>query len=259
VDIKINDFLQNSHIQKFINQAKELQNKQTPALLLSFNVSKKIDMFKVYFEIDRIYSEEVITQFLPTSEDFLKFVKYWNRSRESSLCFGKKITDTGDVVDYFHIKFDPAKKVYREFPEFLAPKFTDRSYDLNSETGVSYEYINGKKIQKNYFYYTMPLDKIFIAKKFNLSFDNPSHYEYTEFENDCKVISVYDQNFSTNDAVIRFLDKANNPIINHLVDYFNTNYELLPQFYGVYKNFAKTAIYWSLTNRKELWNMFNDR
>lgn len=250
--MNIEAYLQNKHIQNFVREIQTLQNKKQPAFLISFNVSTVIESFKIYYEIDRKYSKDEVCKFLPTEEDFFKFIPYWNSVRESSLCLGKKITKDLVPIDYFHIKFDPYKKVYADYHEFKKPAFVSKNYDLNSETGVSFEYINGIKQQKNYFYYRHPLDKIYISDKFNVSCEGVDHFEYTEFVNKSKIISVYDNNFNTNNCVEKFLVSLKNNVVNDLVNHFKRNYNLMPEFFGVYRGGEVVAIYWSITTRPDL-------
>jgi len=252
--MNIQAYTQNKHVQNFVRDIQTLQNKKRPAFLISFNVSTVIESFKVYYEIDRQYNSDEVCRFLPTERDFFKFMPYWNPARESSLCFGKKITKDFVPIDYFHIKFDPHKKVYADYHEFKKPAFVSKNYDLNSETGVSFEYMNGVKQQKNYFYYRHPLDKIYISDKFNISCEGVDHFEYTEFANKSKIISVHDNNFNKNNDVEEFLFSLKNKVVDELVDHFKKHYNLAPEFFGVYKGGEVVAIYWSLTARPDLQN-----
>ena len=254
---KIENFLENAHLKEFVKNAKLLENKDRPAFLISFNVSDDLETFKIYYEIDRQYSNDTIKKFLPTEKDFVKFIPYWNKERESSLCFGIKIDKKLNPIQYFHIKFDPLKKIYLDYPEFKKPKFFDRSYDLKTETGVSFEYQNNSSIQKNYFYFHTLRDKVFISSKFNVPFENVNHFEYTEFSDKNKVIAVHDNYFTPDKCVKTYLLSLNNSKINDCVRYFEEKYNLAPEFYGVYENNKIIAIYWSLTTKQHLHNIFS--
>jgi len=257
MNIKIEQFLESAHLKEFVKSAKQLENKPRPAFLISFNISDDFETFKIYYEIDRQYSVDTIKKFLPTEKDFLKYIPYWNNNRESSLCFGIKIDKNFNPIQYFHIKFDPNKKIYNDFAEFKKPKFFDRSYDLNTETGVSFEYKNETSIQKNYFYFHSLRDKVFISSKFNVPFENVNHFEYTEFSDKNKVIAVHDNYFNPDKCVKSYLLGLKNDKINQSILYFEEKYNLSPEFYGVYENNKVVAIYWSLTSKQHLHHLFS--
>ena len=254
---KMEQFLQSAHLKEFVKNAKQLDNKQRPAFLISFNISNDFETFKIYYEINKQYPLDVLKKFLPTEKDFLKYIPYWNKDRESSLCFGIKIDKNLNPIQYFHIKFDPSKKIYNDFAEFSTPKFFDRQYDLSTETGVSFEYQNGIGIQKNYFYFHTLQDKAFISSKFNVPLENVNHFEYTEFSDKNKVIAVHDNYFNADKCVKSYLLGLKNERIKESIIYFEEKYNLSPEFYGVYGDNKVVAIYWSLTTKQHLHHMFS--
>jgi len=252
---KIEKLMFHRDIVKFVQKSSMLKvgnDQRGMARLISFNISNDIDMFKYYYELDEIPSDEMILNFLPYKEEFLEYTKFWNPKEYSSLAFGKKVTNNNSL-DYFHVKFDPERKIYLKFKEFECPKLISRNYNINTQTGVSFEYEKNKKIKKNYFYFYTPVDKIYINKHFKLNIENLNlidHFEYTEFEdlNKNKVIAVYNNTGFKNCYDV--LRDMNNDRVNIVLDYFIEKYSLYPVLFGQYKKDNTVAIYWSLTHKE---------
>lgn len=255
-------FYNNVCVQKYIKDINSTfrGDKGKPlATLISFNFYKdKIHTFKLYGEIFREFTDNEIELFLPTAKDFQTYFPYWNNKRDSSLCFGIKLDYDYKPIYYTHIKFDPNKKIYEKFPQFKTPSLIDVNYDYKTtETGISFEYYNKQTIEKRYWYFHDEEYKKNVAQKFNLSYEYLEHIEYTEYkDNKSKVILVYDYpqdwgyeslNNTPADYVYKELKKYNYPIMNMYVDFFKSEFNLYPKFFGTYSKDGIVSVYWSLT------------
>lgn len=218
--------------------------------LLSFNFkNKKIVNFKVYCEIFREFNDNEILQFLPESENFKKYFKFWNRELPSSLCFGIKINRKLIPTQYFHIKF-----IDTLLPEFKDCKIFKERPTFN-RTGISFEYEKNKIVKKYYFYYTNKEDISYFLEKNNINekIENVDHIEFTEFDTgEQKIIVVYHyQNFSSFDVIREKF--YNVPSIKRSVEYFKQTHDILPSYIGIYKN-TTLGIYWSISSKPLLYN-----
>jgi len=210
--------------------------------LISFNFREnELLNFKIYCEIFRKFKKYEILKFLPTDKEFSYYFNYWDTELPSSLCFGIKVNTNHDVTQYFHIKLNC---VLREFTECkiykTRPSFT--------RTGISYEYTKEQIKKKYYFYYTKTEDIEFFKNTYNLVLENGciDHIEFTEFDDgEQKIIVVYSYK---NEAAYSNIQKEffQYNTLKQCVEYFVQDHNLLPCYFGVYKN-NTIALYWSIT------------
>jgi hypothetical protein len=146
-------FLKNNSVKEFINNInntnrglKIINNKIRPlACLISFNfIKNKITNFKIYCEIFKNFKDDDILKFLPNAEDFKKYIKFWGKTIESSLCFGIKIDRHQVPTQYFHIKFSE-NTFLEEFNNLEISKIFNIT---NKRKGLSIEYTKQNKIIK---------------------------------------------------------------------------------------------------------------
>jgi len=255
------NFYNSLPIQKFIKNinnigrgVKDINQTGFPSklsTLISFNFKEnKLLNFKIYCEIFRKFKKYEILKFLPTDKDFNYYFSYWDNTLSSSLCFGIKVDKDHLPTQYFHIKLNRVIKefteckIYKERPTF-------------KRTGISFEYTGSSVKKKYYFYFTESDDIEYFKQKYNLTLDGGciDHIEFTEFDNgDQKIIVVYSYK---NEAAYSNIQKTffHHTLIKDCVEYFTQDHDLLPCYFGVYKN-NTIALYWSVTE-KELKNVVN--
>ena len=222
-------------------------NTTSPAILVSVNISNNaVISYKLYFEIKHELSNKDILKFLPYSDDYRKYIPYWDSNRESSLCVGLKLNNS-TYREYLHIKFE-SNNVLEVDSELERPKLISIPF-LSKKRGVSFEYLKHVSVKKNYFYFYHPLEKKFIKNKFNIS-DEVDHFEYTEIGDESKVIAVHNTNEIAQS--LNFLSLQNSICINQWIDWFKKTFSIEPTLYGIYDN-NTVSIYWSFTGKtKEL-------
>jgi len=241
-------FLKNNEVKAFIDNINTIsrgKKHKKLSTLLGVNIdSNKIISVKLYFEIYRLFLKSEIIKFLPTSEDFFRYQLYWNKSIDSSLCFGiKKINN--EIIRYFHIKLDPCFN--KKFTKDFTPKFLKQSFNDNNHIGISYEY--GKKQTKIKRYYYLKDDKSIndFFVNYNINPDNLidlDHIEYTEFDTESKYILV--KKFNANKQHI-YKEVKTAVQENNCIDLIKKELNLDPCFYGKYNDAAITSVYFSLT------------
>ena len=221
--------------------------------LISFNVSDEILNFKIYSELFRnTFTDEEILRFIPSTVEFKKYLKFWDDSKPSSLCFGIKIDKNLVPTNYTYLKLKFEGEIVDQF------KTNDLGLNYTSDfVGIAYEYKNGKTVEKKYWYYD-DVDNIQkIITRFNLQsevLDHPIyHIEYTEFASgESKIIIVYDY-YNSIHANSSFLDdlihSSFSDTTKNLVWFMKNEFCLEPRYFGVYdKNI--TSLYWSLTGKE---------
>lgn len=250
-------FYNNKNIVKFIYNINKLDrgkkniNNEFNKLssLISFNFyKKKIYSFKIYCEVFRQFFPNEILKFLPTDKDFNYYLNFWDNSIHSSLCFGIKLDRKYNPINYFHIKFGKYSSELNEFKKLNI--FKEITYK-NHKLGISYEYRSiNNFVKKYYVYFYNKLEIMYLLKKYSLEEDVSiiDHIEYTEFNNNDKIIVVYKlDNFKTPYLTKKQLYKSGNKIIKNCIDFFNNEFGILPVYFGKYKNHT-LGLYWSLTN-----------
>jgi len=208
---------------------------------ISFNFYKnKISLFKLYCEVYKKFSEHEVLRFLPCSKDYNKYIDYWDKNKESGLCFGFKLNRQFQPINYFHIKFG---KNYK-FTNILINK------DINTkdhDQGVSYEYVCGSLLEKKYIYFKDKDEIKFLLRLFKINENTKllNHIEYTETASYKKVILIYNLVNYKNEKTIT----GESPVQRKCIEYFRKFHNLLPVYRGKYDSNIH-SYYWSLTDNR---------
>jgi hypothetical protein len=208
---------------------------------ISFNFyNNKISLYKLYCEVHKKFSEDEVLKFLPCTKDYNTYLDYWDKDKQSGLCFGFKLNRKFKPINYFHIKFG---KNYK-FANVLIDK------DINTkdhDQGISYEYACGSVLEKRYIYFKDKDEIKFLLKLFNIN-ENPellNHVEYTETASYKKIILIYNLvNFKNQKTIA-----GESPVQRKCIDYFRKTHNLLPVYRGKYDS-SMHSYYWSLTNNR---------
>jgi hypothetical protein len=208
---------------------------------ISFNFYKnKISLFKLYCEVYKKFNTDEILKFLPNLKDYNNYIDFWDKEKQSGLCFGFKLNRKLQPINYFHIKFG---KNYK-FTNILIDKDIDTK---NHDQGISYEYMCNSVLEKKYIYFRDKDEIKFLLNRFNIN-ESPellNHIEYTETQNYKKVILIYDLvDFKSKKPIL-----GESPVQRKCIDYFWKTHNLLPVYRGKYDTNIY-SYYWSLTNNR---------
>jgi len=149
------------------------------------NFDKKgIASFKFYFAFFRKLELKEIEQFLPTTDDFLKYYHLWEETHHKSLehsgcTFEVKFKPDMTPIYGFHFRLPPTKEAYDliGYPKLLPYNV----FDLNTRPGINYEYSLNTVLRKQYYYLNSPEHKAYFAERFHNTYINKiTLIEYTE-------------------------------------------------------------------------------
>lgn len=241
-----------NQLRQYYTQYKKL-NEHTPAILFSVNIeTENIVSTKLYLQLTNAYDSLQLGDLLPTTEHYQKYIPYWCKDRDLSLCVGIK-SQNNTCVYYLHIKFEDNIDVLTIDRDIERPLLNYIPF-ISKKRGISYEYNNGKATKKNYYYLhnRLELDRL---SSLHDNINDVDHFEYTEIGSDSKVIVVYNNNEIENCR--NYIKSLKNLTVHDAYSYMKKKYNLEPTLYGRYINTPdKHSLYWSFTTMPDLFQDF---
>lgn len=202
----------------------------------------KLLMLKYYLEIKESDSIDPYKNLLMDEFNyFKKLKKYVNFALPASYSIGRKITNTKEIYNYYHVKFKKKfyyKNLFYKFSLLPLTKF---------DRGFSREYNINQKIDKKYIYIREQSDILHCINLFNINLNNINdidHFEiYCKNKDTFKLNFILKQNNYKNILTSLKVDDINKQLILSANSYFNK----LP-VYGGYNEKNELSVYYTLTD-----------
>jgi hypothetical protein len=203
----------------------------------------KLSNLKLYYTFFHTIDMSLAKQFLPSTEEFEKYYPFWEENSEitiqhSGCAFTLKANANLEFSKGFHLRFKLNEKTT---PHFTLPKFIELSpVDLQNYQGISFEYSPSGIKKKNYYYISDEKTKLRLSEiGKNTSIQNATLIEYTESENDQKII-LWDNEISGHPKKTKLNFPEKHLEFNALM---KNTFNLQNYFDGAYLNRNETASY----------------
>jgi hypothetical protein len=232
--MKVQDLLNSKTAQNFFHDSNFFYSKNRKGVGITVFPDKSL-LFKIYLEVKQNDNLSKFSSILGSRYNtFIKFKKLANFDLPSSFAIGKKISSSGKLFNYYHIKFK--EKLF----------FKDYYYKLNllnlskCDRGVSYEYNEKEMFRKKYFYIKDDENKKIVNNLFNLklNIENIDHFEiYSKNKNNFKINYIFKNEIK---------DVIFDNYVKTIIDQANLLFNKTPIYAGK-TNTNDVSIYYSFT------------
>lgn len=210
-----NDFLYDEVVNSFIVNYRDIDanNKFCRGNIIGLNVNALGNILskKFYFSTSFVLNKDQILKFLPTEEDLIDVYKFTDFS-DNALCrrgvtFAIKKTGK-ELVRQFHFKVSPKHYQQPAFNKYKTVFLPKDIFDGSEIYGISYEYKDTSKDQKNYIYFKNNKAKEYFSNTLSTTI-NCDTIEFTQSAHSQKIILLN----SSQRGYERYFPKLSNNLV----------------------------------------------